>query len=80
MRLDIDGQTFSLETKTLVRQSRARLREGLYEGLELAFYEHCKQLIEDEKMRRKEKLGGGERESAVERVGEIVSERRSSWL
>ena len=29
-------------------------------------------------MRRKEKLGGGERENESERVGEIESERRSS--
>jgi hypothetical protein len=48
----------------------------LVRRLGLAFYEHCKQLIEDEKMRRKEKLGGGERENESERVGEIESERR----
>ena len=31
-------------------------------------------------MRRKEKLGGGERENESERVGEIESERRSSFV
>ena len=49
----------------------------LVRRLGLAFYEHCKQLIEDEKMRRKEKLGGGERENESERGGEIESERSS---
>ena len=48
----------------------------LVRRLGLAFYEHCKQLIEDEKMRRKEKLGGGERENESERVGEIEIESR----
>merc|ERR1712100_611877 len=68
-----------VETKTLVHSIYVRdFGRRLVRRLGLAFYEHCKQLIEDEKMRRKEKLGGGERENESERVGEIESERRSS--